>query len=127
MTADENACNFFEISVNDIQRAKKFYEAIFNIKMELVTIQGIEMAMFPYKDGNGKVPGALVKSPDHKPSADGAKIYLNGNPNLDVPLNKIPAAGGTIIMPKTQIDENVGYMGFFVDTEGNVMALHSNK
>jgi predicted enzyme related to lactoylglutathione lyase len=63
----------------------------------------------------------------HKPSGDGVKIYLNGNPDLSVALGKVEAAGGKIIMPKTSIGPDSGYMAFFSDTEGNVIALHSQN
>lgn len=127
MTAAENALNWFEISVNDLGRAKKFYEKIFDIKMETFDMgNGMVMEMFPGDSAGGTVYGALCKSPDHKPSADGAKIYLNGNPNLGVVLDRVQAAGGKVLMPKTKIDDNIGHMGFFMDTEGNVLGLHSN-
>ena len=127
MTQNENAINWFEISVSDIARAKKFYETILEIEMPVDNMMGMDMAFFPYDPGNGKVAGALVKSDMHKPSADGAKIYLNGNPDLALALGKVEAAGGKIIMPKTNIGPAVGNMAFFTDTEGNVIALHSQE
>lgn len=127
MTAKENALNWFEIPVTDISRAKKFYEQIFGITMEQQEMMGMQMATFPFENMNGKVSGALVQSSQHKPSADGAKIYLNGNPDLQNILSGIEAAGGKIQMPKTKISDDIGYMAFFSDTEGNTVALHSNK
>ena len=127
MTSKENSLNWFEIPATDIARAKKFYEAIFDIKMDEQEMMGMKMAFFPYEDMNGKVSGGLVQGPMHKPSADGAKVYLNGNPDLSVALGKVEAAGGKIVMPKTKISDEIGYMGFFIDTEGNAGALHSNK
>ncbi|MGZ4035023.1 MAG: VOC family protein [Bacteroidia bacterium] len=127
MTSKENSLNWFEISVSDINRAAKFYETIFGIKMERQTAMGMEMAFFPSEPGNGKASGGLVQGPMHKPSADGAKIYLNGNPDLSNALSKVEAAGGKVMMPKTKISDEIGYMAFFIDTEGNAGALHSNK
>jgi predicted enzyme related to lactoylglutathione lyase len=54
-------------------------------------------------------------------------VYLNGNPDLKTVLDKVESAGGRVIMPKTQISPEIGYMAFFVDSEGNRMALHSQK
>lgn len=122
-----NALNWFEISVNDIARAKKFYEDIFSIKMDTMEMMGMQMAFFPMENMNGHVSGGLVQGAMHKPSADGAKIYLNGNPDLDVALSKVEAAGGKVTMPKTKITDDIGYMAFFMDTEGNGVALHSNN
>ena len=127
MDASANTLNWFEISVNDITRAKKFYETIFSITMEEMDMMGMKMAMFPYDPMGGKLSGALVQSDMHKPSADGVKIYFNGNPDLDVALSKVEAAGGKITMPKGKISDEIGYMGFFMDTEGNAVALHSNS
>ncbi|HZV70586.1 MAG TPA: VOC family protein [Saprospiraceae bacterium] len=127
MKTSENSINWFEISVSDIDRAKKFYETIFDISMEEMEMKGMKMANFPYEPGGGKASGGLVQSDMHKPSVDGVKIYLNGNPDLSVALSKVEKAGGKITMPKTNIGEGIGYMAFFVDTEGNVIALHSNK
>jgi predicted enzyme related to lactoylglutathione lyase len=126
MDGTVNILNWFEISVNDIARAKKFYETIFSTKMEETEMMGMKMAFFPADVMNGKVSGGLVQGPMHKPSADGAKIYFNGNPDLDVALSKIEAAGGKVTMPKTKITDDIGYMAFFIDTEGNGVALHSN-
>lgn len=127
MTGSENALNWFEISVSDIKRAKIFYETIFGIEMPTQEMMGMQMAFFPSEDMNGKVSGSLVQGDMHKPSADGAKIYLNGNPDLNIALSKVESAGGKVIMPKTHIGEDIGNMAFFIDSEGNTVALHSNK
>ncbi len=127
MDASANILNWFEVSVSDIARAKKFYETIFSITMEEMDMMGMKMAMFPYQPMGGKLSGALVQSDMHKPSADGVKIYFNGNPDLDVALSKVEAAGGKVIMPKGKISDEIGYMAFFIDTEGNAVALHSNS
>jgi predicted enzyme related to lactoylglutathione lyase len=126
MDSSTNALNWFEISVSDIARAKKFYEEVFSIKMDESEMMGMKMAFFPADMMNGKVGGGLVQGPYHKPNADGAKIYLNGNPDLDVALGKIEAAGGKVTMPKMKITDEIGFMANFIDTEGNGMALHSN-
>jgi predicted enzyme related to lactoylglutathione lyase len=127
MTAKENALNWFEISATDISRATKFYETIFGIQLRQQEMMGLKMALFPSEDMNGKVSGGLIQGPLHKPSADGAKIYLNGNPDLANALSKIEKAGGKVLMPKTKITDEIGFMAYFTDTEGNTVALHSNK
>ena len=128
LSKDTNAINWFEIPVTDTARAKKFYETILDVPMETVDMMGMEMVMFPYdEDPNGKVSGALVKSEYHKPSADGALIYLNANPSIQDVEDRIAAAGGNVIMPRTLISEMVGYMAFFIDTEGNRIGLHASN
>ncbi|AFD09019.1 VOC family protein [Solitalea canadensis] len=129
ISAKTNALNWFEIPVEDTERAKQFYESILDIKMETQNMMGMEMSFFPFdmEDGSGKVSGALVKSNMHKPGMDGAIIYLNANPTIQTVIDKIEPSGGKLLMDKTQIDENIGYMAFFVDTEGNRMAIHAQN
>jgi uncharacterized protein len=127
MTSSENALNWFEIAVTDISRAKAFYETIFEIEMPLQEMMGMKMSFFPAENMNGKVSGSLVQGPMHHPGTVGAKIYLNGNPDLSNALSKVEPAGGKVTMPKTRITDEIGFMAFFTDSEGNAMALHSNK
>jgi uncharacterized protein len=128
MDGSVNALNWFEISVSDMARAKKFYETIFAIDMgEPMEMMGMQMAYFPFENMNGKVSGGLVQGPMHKPSMDGAKIYFNGNPDLDEALGKVESAGGKVTMPKTKISDDIGYMAFFIDSEGNGVAMHSSN
>jgi len=127
MDNNSNSLNWFEIPVADIDRAQKFYETVFGIKMERNDMEQFQMAMFPSQPGSGKASGAIVQSQMHIPSEQGAIIYLNADPNLEVALGKIEGAGGKIIIPKTQITEDYGYMAFFSDTEGNKMAMHSQS
>jgi hypothetical protein len=123
----KDAISWFEIPATDIDRAAKFYEAIFNIKLNPLDMPNIKMRMFPLDDPMKGVGGAVVESGGfHKPSAtDGPLIYLNGNPDVQNVLSKVEAAGGKIMVPKTQISEEYGYMAVFMDTEGNRIALHS--
>ena len=127
MNEKVNILNWFEISVNDMSRAKKFYESVFGIKMDQQEMMGMQMSFFPTENMNGKVAGSLVQGPMHKPSAEGAVIYLNANPDLSVALGKIEKAGGKVVMPKTHINPETGNMAFFIDTEGNKIGLHSNN
>lgn len=127
MNASENTLNWFEIPVENIDRAKKFYETVFGISMTRSNMMGMEMIFFPNDHNPGQVSGALVKSENHIPSAKGSKIYLNGNPDLAIPLSKVVEANGKVLMSKTLIDEQTGYMAFISDTEGNTIGLHSDK
>lgn len=127
MNEKVNILNWFEIAVSDIARATKFYEAVFNVKMEQAEMMGMKMAFFPAENMNGKVAGGLVQGPDHKPSMEGAVIYLNGNPDLGIALSRVEKAGGKVLMPKTHISPEIGHMAYFIDSEGNKMAMHSTN
>jgi predicted enzyme related to lactoylglutathione lyase len=120
-----NSLNWFEIPITNVARAKKFYETIFEIEMITIEIMGMQMVMFPSE--SPKSGGALVKSPEHIPSTQGSIIYLNGNPNLQLVLDKIESAGGKITLQKTDIGEENGFMAFFIDTEGNLVGVHSGQ
>jgi len=126
MSSQTNAINWFEIAVLDIARAKKFYESIFEIKMEQMEMDGMKYALFPFNPINSKVAGGLAQSPLHIPSTTGSIIYLNANPDLQNVLDRIEEADGKITMPKTSIGQN-GFMAMFIDSEGNSIALHSNN
>ena len=128
MEKTANALNWFEIPVKDIARAKKFYESVFNVKMEdMPEMMGMKMTSFPTEMGNGKVSGALVQSQMHNPSTDGAVVYLNANPAIQTVIERVEKSGGKVVMPKTQISPEVGYMAFFVDSEGNKVGLHAQN
>ena len=127
MNKDVNTLNWFEVAVSDLARAQKFYETVFKISMEAMDFPQMQMRSFPAEQGNGKLSGALVKSNMHKPSAEGVVIYFNGNPDLSDALSRVEKAGGKILVPKTQISSEIGYMAFFQDSEGNSVALHSQS
>ena len=122
----KNAISWFEIPSTDLARAQKFYETVFNLTLIPMDMPAIKMRMFPLEDMMG-VGGAIVDSGGfHKPSTtDGPLIYLNGNPDLQNVLDKVEQAGGKIMVPKTEISPEYGFMAVFIDTEGNRIGLHS--
>ena len=113
--------NWFEIAVTDIERAAEFYGAIFDRTLEIHRGPGFASAMFPH---NGGVGGGLVAGEGYVPNTGGSLVYLNANPDLNVVLNRVKAAGGQAVKGKTDIGEN-GFFAIFLDTEGNRVALHS--
>ena len=122
----KNAISWFEIPATDLDRAQKFYETILCITLTKMDFPNIKMRMFPVDDPMG-VGGAIVDSGGfHKPSAtDGPLVYLNANPDVQTVLDKVAGAGGTVIVPKSEISPEYGHIGVFIDTEGNRVALHS--
>ena len=124
-----NAISWFEIPANDLARAQKFYETIFSVSLIPMDMPNIRMRMFPVDDMENGVGGAVVDSGGfHKPSAtDWPLIYLNGNPDVQQVLDKVDSAGGSIMVPKTEISPEYGYMAVILDTEGNRIGLHSTK
>ena len=125
MELRDNVIVWVEIPAADLDRAKKFYETIFETELQNMELgNGLKMAMFPVKEGG--VSGALCEHKDfYKPSHDGALVYLNADPDLQRVLDRIKKQGGNELVPKTQISEEYGYMAVFEDSEGNRVALHS--
>ena len=128
MEINRNAVGWFEIAVSDMERAIKFYETVFEYKLERHQMGSLDMAWFPFADVPG-APGSLVYHKDfYKPSADGTLIYFTCHSgDLANELAKVETAGGKIMVPKTHIAEDIGYMAVCEDTEGNRIALHSRK
>lgn len=125
MNADVNILNWFEIPVTDMARAKKFYGHVFQAPFDEEQAMGdVLMAFFPYGPGNGKLSGSLALSPNHKPSKEGSVVYLNCNPVMDEFTSRVAEAGGMVVQPKTSIG-NSGYIAMIIDTEGNLVGLHS--
>lgn len=122
----KNAISWFEIPASDLERAQKFYEAVFGVTLSSLDLPNIKMRLFPLDDAMG-VGGAIVDSGGfHKPSlTDGPLIYLNGNPDVQRVLDKVENAGGKIMVPKTEISPEYGYMAVIIDSEGNRIGLHS--
>ena len=123
----QHAISWFEIPSSDLKRATQFYETIFGISLFPMDMEGIQMRLFPIDDPATGIGGAVVYSEGfHIPSAsDGVLIYLNANPDVQKVLDKVEAAGGKIVVPRTQITPEYGYMAILEDTEGNRIGLHS--
>ncbi len=121
------AVGWFEIPVFDMSRAITFYNEVFQIEIGKQDFGGTEMGWFPFDENAKGAPGTLIKSEgNYIPSTEGVLVYFS---SIDVneELKRIEKEGGTILQDKTQISEDHGYMALFLDTEGNRVALHSQK
>lgn len=124
----KNAINWFEIPVQDFERAQSFYEHLFSATLtpQETDDSGCKMAFLPADLENEGIGGAIISGPGYEPSETGALIYLNGGDDLSTPLARVEPAGGKVVMPKTSIGPH-GFMAQFIDTEGNKLALHSQQ
>ena len=118
-----NPVGWFEIPTTDLDRAKKFYEAVLDVQLTLTTLGPVEMAWFPMSEDGIGASGTLVKSEEYTPSRDGILIYFTA-PDIEGTLAKVNANGGKTLTPKTSIGE-YGFYAFFEDSEGNRLGLHS--
>lgn len=117
---------WFEIPVSDMDRAIKFYEKVFQIKIQILDLGGFVMGMMPGNQNGPGASGSLVKHESYVPSMEGVLVYLGCN-DLQNELDRIQEAGGSVKQGKTQISEEHGFMAVFIDSEGNRLALHSNS
>jgi uncharacterized protein len=123
----KHAISWFEIPATNLERAQKFYETIFGLTLAPMDLPNIRMRMFPVENMMDGIGGAIVDSGGfHRPSAtEGPLIYLNGNPDVQLVLDRVASAGGKILVTKTLISDDIGHMAVFLDTEGNRIAIHS--
>ena len=120
-----NPVNWFEIPVANIDRAKAFYDQVFEINIQMVDLDGTKMGFFPGDVNKSGATGSLMQHEQYTPSYPGTLIYLSCQ-DLAHELSRVQAAGGKVLQQKTMISPEHGYMGLMEDTEGNRIALHSN-
>jgi len=116
--------NWFEIATKDLQRATRFYEAVFatQLRQEQISDSG-PMAIFVRDDGRSV--GCLTGPGWLEPTRQGTLIYLDAGPSIQAVLDRVVAAGGELTMERTQLPNDIGYIAQFIDSEGNRMALHA--
>jgi uncharacterized protein len=122
MMSMKNAVNWFEIPVDNVERAIKFYENMLDTKLQRETMNDIEFAIFPTDDT--AVSGALVKCDFLKPSQQGSLVYLNVDGFMDEAISRAELNGAEVVFPKKDIGE-CGFIAHINDCEGNKVALHS--
>lgn len=117
---------WFEIPTADMERAINFYETVFDCKLDRNTMGEFDMAWFPFFEEMKGAGGSLVHHEMYTPSQEGTLVYFSSE-DIDTELSRVEKAGGTVLREKTEISPDIGFMAFFVDTEGNRIALHSRK
>lgn len=118
---------WFEIPVSNMERAIAFYEKVFDTKLSRNQMGDLDMAWFPWDEKDGGAGGTLVHHQEfYTTSSEGVLIYFSSD-DLNTELGRIESAGGQILVPRTEIAPEIGYMAMFMDSEGNRIALHSRK
>ncbi len=123
MSETSHVLSWFEIPVTDFARARAFYEAVLGRAIEPMEMGPVTMGFL--STAPNAVSGAIVLSEGVTPSEHGTVVYLNGGDDLALPLARVEQAGGSIVIPKTEIGNDFGFFAHFVDTEGNKVGLHS--
>jgi len=121
-----NAVCWFEIPVTDMDRAKTFYESIFDIEIGVQDFNGTLMGWFPFDSNKSGISGSLIKHESYKPSeTHGPVIYFESD-DISGVLEKVKSNGGKVLQEETEISPEIGKMGVFIDSEGNRMSLYKN-
>lgn len=125
-----NPAVWFEIYVDDMDRAKKFYEEVFQVELTAMMAPGnekLQMLSFPMSedmDAPG-ASGALVKMEGFSAGHNSVIVYL-GSEDCAVETGRVEAAGGKVQKEKFSIDE-YGFISLITDSEGNTIGIHSLK
>lgn len=123
MTTSSKVVAWFEIPSVDFDRAVRFYEAALDVKLDRQDFGGQTIALFGYEEP--ATGGAIVHSPPMTPNGDGVLVYLTAQPTVDATLARVEQAGGKVDGPVIKLPQDIGYIAFFTDTEGNRLGLHS--
>ena len=119
----KNAVVWSEIAVSDLKRATAFYEKLLDGKLKHENFGPFRLALFPHAaDGVG---GCLMQGEGYEPSAKGTVTYLAAAPGIDAALERARAAGAKLLMPKTELPGNQGFIAHVADSEGNRIGLHA--
>jgi predicted enzyme related to lactoylglutathione lyase len=119
-----NAANWFEIGTANLDRATRFYEQLLAVQLHREEFMGKSIAIFPSEDpGSG---GCLLHDDSMPPGPSGSRVFLNANGKLDAALSRVTAAGGAVVLAKTDIGPP-GFIALVRDTEGNLVGLHSAR
>jgi len=120
---NNNPVVWFEIYVQDIDRAKNFYESLFQIKLERLNSPEPEMWSFPQVMDRMGASGALVKM-DGFPSGGNSTLVYFSCTDCGIEEGRVVASGGRIQREKMSIGQ-YGFISLAFDTEGNMFGLHS--
>jgi predicted enzyme related to lactoylglutathione lyase len=125
MSNDRNPVGWFEIYVQDVERAKAFYQDTLQVKLERLEAPDLEMWAFPMLQDKPGCPGALVKMAGKDSGGGGTIIYFVCE-DCSVEAARAAKHGGKIEKEKFSIGP-YGFIAFVIDTEGNRIGLHSMK
>lgn len=120
---ESNPVVWFEIYVQDMQRARKFYEAVFAVKLEKLAVDESELWAFPMSTERTGAPGALVKMDGVASGGNSTLVYFSCV-DCAVEASRVAAAGGQVEREKMSIGEH-GFICLARDSEGNMFGLHS--
>lgn len=120
-----NPVGWFEIYVDDIERAKKFYETVLQVKLEKLPVDGVEMWNFPMSQDAPGSSGTIIHMPGFPAGRNSVLVYFTVDDCANEE-SRVEAAGGRIEKSKFSIGQ-YGFISLVYDTEGNMFGLHSRQ
>lgn len=126
----DNPVGWFEIYVQDMERARAFYQKVFEVALERIDAEaaatpGLDMWAFPMSAQGGGAAGALVRMAGMPPGGNGVIVYFNCA-DCAVEAGRVVTAGGRVEREKFSIGK-YGNIAIVQDSEGNVIGLHSMR
>nr|WP_315193570.1 VOC family protein [uncultured Flavobacterium sp.] len=122
---NSNPVGWFDISVSNLNRAKKFYETVFSIQLFDAPSEWGKQSFFPFNKESENISGALVEKVDFSASTNNTVVYFQTE-DCSTEEKRIEQAGGKVVQPKMNIGE-FGFISIFIDSEGNTVGLHSRN
>ena len=122
---NENPFRWVEIYVDDMPRAKAFYESVLHGKLSKLESPEAEIWAFPMEMNKPGATGALVKMQGCKAGGASTIAYF-GCDDCAIQEERAKKAGGKIHKSKFSIGQ-YGHIALVFDTEGNMFGLHSSK
>ncbi|NVK48868.1 MAG: VOC family protein [Cyclobacteriaceae bacterium] len=115
-----------EIPVENMGRAIKFYEKVFDCQLDFQDLGEFKMALFPFEGGGEGFSCSLVYHKEfYTPSSDMGSLIYFFTEDCEKELSRVEEAGGKVMISKRQINPEMGYMGVFLDSEGNRIGIRS--
>jgi predicted enzyme related to lactoylglutathione lyase len=119
-----NPVRWFEIYVQDVARARAFYETVFDAKLERIGSGELEMWAFPQARGAAGAAGTLVKAPAGMASGGNSTLVYFASEDCAVEAGRVVAAGGRLVREKMSIGQ-YGFVALACDPDGNMFGIHS--
>jgi hypothetical protein len=120
-----NPVGWFEIYVQDMPRAKAFYETVLDTRLDRLEVPGMELMSFPMQQNGYGATGALVRMEGCPSGGNSTLVYFSCE-DCAVEAGRAKASGGQVFKDKFSIGQ-YGFIALVTDTEGNMIGLHSMK
>lgn len=120
-----DAITWFEIPTRDIDAAARFWEAVLGRPLRREAMLDAKLAVFPSAEGGAT--GCVMQAADAPAPGSATLVYLDVSPSLDAALQRVAAAGGRVVKPRTALPPGMGCFAHVMDPDGNRVGLHAGE